>query len=630
MSKTGKDIPATAQDSVFDVSISAIADRARSLLSTHAADLSDATTRISTPANNDQALTALAAAPRDNTAAVENSLPVMSLTNHALDAHKSLQELSKQNLIIDKTGGPTDSTLARATEQSRGQSDAPQSPSVKIDFAPLDAAGANKPDFLVKKDGSIEMLNNPELSKQKNIVVNVERETGQSEPSEAQKAALSSMTGYLNDRLKLLYPEAAGHGVKIEDKQGVLPEEARREIAGKNGYSAGTGTENLSAPAQRAVQDMNRAAGNNRMTPAQASEYFPAGGDNLPRPSERREPTEQEAVAVLKDMVAAFASKGDAQPYAAIHHRSDAGWAFGRYGVTYELMSNWLDNVNVENLAELEKQGKVPKGTAARLKLMKESLKEFRKSGDASKLDPFLAKLKAGDKNQPLTTKDLAQNLMGPEVQELIANDMIRHFGSLSNDAGKIGVSMYLGREASAADLEQNKALADGYRQAALLAAGKNLTPSGEQDFASGNINKNIVSAAENSVGKAMWKDHASVVAGGRYGCAATVSEILQLAHASNADSASVTDLSDQLQRKGWTLHKLSSTKVSPGDVVYGLEPGASSSGSGHIGIAGINGIGYDNSSKEGVLKKRSTASWLTADRFGDERFVLKPPTSKK
>jgi len=136
-----------------------------------------------------------------------------------------------------------------------------------------------------------------------------------------------------------------------------------------------------------------------------------------------------------------------------------------------------------------------------------------------------------------------------------------------------------------------------------------------------------ILKHAIDGIGEALWAmtPFRNAVRGGRLGCAASVSKVLQRAGYDYAHHAGVGGLESQLMRNGWTKAPLSA--AGPGDVVMiGRSRGwRAGGGSAHVGIVGENGVVYHNSSSRGQWIKDNLQA-----RFGGgiERFVLKPPAN--
>jgi hypothetical protein len=136
-----------------------------------------------------------------------------------------------------------------------------------------------------------------------------------------------------------------------------------------------------------------------------------------------------------------------------------------------------------------------------------------------------------------------------------------------------------------------------------------------------------ILKNAIDGLGQALWSltPFKHSVRGGRLGCAASVSEVLQRSGYRYANHAGVGGLESQLMRNGWRKAPLSA--AAPGDVVVvGRSRGwRAGGGSAHVGIVGENGSVYHNSSSRGQWIKDNLQA-----RFGRgmETFVLKPPAN--
>ena len=140
-----------------------------------------------------------------------------------------------------------------------------------------------------------------------------------------------------------------------------------------------------------------------------------------------------------------------------------------------------------------------------------------------------------------------------------------------------------------------------------------------------------ILNVAKNNVNRRLWasSDFANQVKGGRLGCAASVSEVLKAAGYRYANSAGVGGMVDILRSHGWTKVPLSDSK--PGDVVYGGKPGTrwwEGGGNAHIGVVGENGQVYHNSSGRRQWVQDNLTRVFNSNRFGNERFALRPPKS--
>src|SRR5262249_38416302 len=133
-------------------------------------------------------------------------------------------------------------------------------PTVKVVYSDTEKTPGEaqiKPDFIVTKDGTVEVLNDPEQNPHKEIVIEVERDKGQvGPPTEAQQATLAALLPYLKDRIDQDFPAAKDQQLNLDDQQGLVPDSEKQAMD-----TAPTPEDSLSPPAQQQVQDMNRFGG---------------------------------------------------------------------------------------------------------------------------------------------------------------------------------------------------------------------------------------------------------------------------------------------------------------------------------------------------------------------------------
>lgn len=373
-----------------------------------------------------------------------------------------------------------------------------ESPTIRIEYE--DTGKSQKatnalPDFRVTADGKIQILNNPELNPFKEIVIEVERASGYvGLPSDAQQKALISLTTYLSERIKQSDANASNSQIDLKDQQGLLPEDTTKAID-----AAPQPEDSLPPPAQEQTQALNRldGSGSGSMSPSDANDYFP--------PSEVAPlPDESPNLSALKDLVAGFSTRGIAEPYTAVQNLGSRGFAVGRYALTAGTIFDWISGLSDEELAEIEeleittadgkkKKIKIPKDTGAKLRKVRDLLKTAKSGSGAQSSDPtglqensdesekaldqlfndpqirdftrLLVQMQQGA-NKPETAQ-INQNL-GPEMQELIASDLIMKFAKQSADPntnkvniGQVVLCMNLGKAPTADELNapQNKAL---------------------------------------------------------------------------------------------------------------------------------------------------------------------------
>ncbi|MBS1957324.1 MAG: hypothetical protein JST89_24260 [Cyanobacteria bacterium SZAS-4] len=418
------------------------------------------------------------------------------------------------NLDLSAGGSVKDFDAASNAESALSKDDA--APSLKIRYEAVsgnDASTQVDPDFIVKQDGTIEMLHNPELdlndphnASRKEIVVEVERNSGDvGSPSDAQQKALDALAIYLAARIKQDYPETSSEGVHVDDSQGLVSDSAKSAIT-----PTPTADDLLPPTTQDQVQDLNRLgdSGSGSMSPAQANDTFP-------QTDTPRTPDETDQIAAIKNEVAGFESGKSPEPYYAIADKGDpaqngSGYGIGRFGFTSDAIINWIDGLSDDDLDAMEEledkappskngkpaKGKLPKGTAAKLRKIRSLVHHKNHKADdkltdkqASDLerDPdvqnFTNLLKTAWSHADKPTKDAIDKSFDPELQEVMAGDLIHKFAVASVDkAGKVDVGeivlgLHLGHFPSADDQKRAenqdlmKASEQGYPLAVKAAA---------------------------------------------------------------------------------------------------------------------------------------------------------------
>ncbi len=466
-----------------------------------------------------------------------------------LDAGKRPDELAKSGAIKDHTKeGPA---------PNREKLAAGETPEIKVQFS--DSKGPkqnNRPDFIVNKDGSIHMMNDPEKNAHKQIVVELQRDQGQIKPTEAQQKSVDELYKYLDARLKTASPDAAANGVKLDDSQGLVSKQLEQQLKARD---AAPETKGMPDSVRKQIEDMERFRGSHggHMSRKESDNYFP----------ERTVPLqdrENQKIAAMKDVVAGFVSRGDSKPYEHVVHRGDRGWGVGRYGLTYDMMSDWLSNVDMKSLdKELQKEiqsGQLSQQDAQEIlqnmQRMKDSVAKYKQSGNDNDLDPFLKKLKTGDKNDPVTKEEI-NKYFGKQVQELAASyesgKFSKELAARNNgkvDPGELALSMMLGHVPDAQELSDpgNKRFIEAARQAYNISINRR---ENQGDIIPFSDTSNMTEAMKNAVGRALWTDYAGATQHGNLGCAITVSRILKAGGVNIGDQLAVSGVESQMRRMG-------------------------------------------------------------------------------
>lgn len=281
-----------------------------------------------------------------------------------------------------------------------------------------------KPNFVIKKDGTVEMHGDPEALNTKDIKVVIEREPGQLGPTDAQKASSDELVQYLSARLKGQNEEIKRNGVEVADSNNVLSPEAR-QAAGARAPAENSG---MSPETQQSVGNMNRYKGNGggEAPISSTNDYFPPR--DVPR-----QVNESDRQAAIKEAVAGLVNPDKAAPYETVRKSPQGDVRAGRYGFSGKQISNWLDSLgdplDQATIDKLIKEGKLPKGFTV----------------------ASVAKLKAmGDKMQKGEAPSKEEMGMLPkDMQEKMATDMVESYkGKVGDNPGDIAAAMLSGKPA--------------------------------------------------------------------------------------------------------------------------------------------------------------------------------------
>jgi len=134
----------------------------------------------------------------------------------------------------------------------------------------------------------------------------------------------------------------------------------------------------------------------------------------------------------------------------------------------------------------------------------------------------------------------------------------------------------------------------------------------GSQGAADGSA-ATIAQNAQNDLGQKLWGNYAKDTVNGEYGCAASVSKVLEDSGYSYADSPVVYTLQQQLKNQGWTP----TNTPEPGDVVFGYrtDPSNSTGSGAHTGIVGPDDTVYNNVSPGETWQQTPLSDW-NSDKF--------------
>ncbi len=466
------------------------------------------------------------------------------------DSSKKIAEMSNNGAIVDRTSAVTD--------QSEKARLAPgETPTIKVSYNNDSTTG--KPDFLIKKDGTVEMFSNPQQTNQKEIVVQFEKDGQNFDLTDAQKAAGAKFYDYLQSQLKAQFPQAAADAFKVEDQQNLLrstdiPKEVKQNLDSKAGVNPSSGLPENAGPT---IRDTNRISRGGATSDVRRSDV------NEMTPPAQRIPNEADRMAAMKDTVASYVTRGEAKPYEHVSKRGERGWGVGRYGMDYKQVSNWLSGLTDEQIQELIKQGKLSPQAAEKLQKMRDSILKAKASGKDTDLHPFLKQMKDGTGTAE-EMKAGVKEFLPDKVQELAASDQIAKIsGELSADQikrgekpsvdpGQVALSFVLGRNVGKEEFEGNpdyKQFVESARQAYRLQEQARLQSG---DIINVENMSQVGQALNKMVGMQFWREAAGATEYGNKGCAIAVTRALQSMGVKIGTHLDVTGTAQDMRQRGW------------------------------------------------------------------------------
>lgn len=600
------------------------------------------------------------------------------------DSAKSVSDLLKETSLKGKF--VAHDTQPAADDKDRVADKLQQGETPKISIAYNEAAtqGSSKtqPDFIVKEDGTIVVVNNPEKNPDREIIIQVEKsqknaslmgaeaDGKESGMPEAQQQSLLGLSSYMAERITLNpeYVKLSSGKLEIDDKNNLL-----KELAEKNQKPELKMPE--IPPVPPAVEKISDAM--NGIRNGGGSGSFDRGSINDATSGPRTVPPafdELPPVQAMKETLAAMFKPDEKEPYQTVRRDTNSGYRVGRYGMSGRNAGNWLgmllamdpelaailgDPPDYSKLQEYLKkhpdkaknlQAKMDtamkqgmQGLAGQEKVKKEFGEKFNDPEFSQGFSEFVGKL--GDSNTPQSEIEAGMKTYLPEeLQETMNQQLVENYAKqivgdknpdhiTPEDAGKIGLAMLMGRVPTEAEFNNPnyKAYTEATQNFYQLARAGQFGPG---PIIVTEHNRKLVAAARGNVGEALWAQSpwAGVCEGGNLGCAASVSMVLKELGVRVTGSASVVELSNQLAAAGYDRIPITSmSQYRPGDVVYGAT-GGGGGGNGHIGIIGEVTNGqvwqYDNSSSTGQWTHHTVqqgGSFVPGGRFGQgELFVMR------
>lgn len=409
------------------------------------------------------------------------------LPNVVIHASINADRLDSRSSITDLISGKSvDSTRLRELDSKPRGDGMP--PSVKVELQDLNGQSKTKPDFIIHKNGQIEVLSDPEKTGAKSVTVQVERSENQLEPNKLQQRSVDKLVTYINDRVHANYPDMDKRGLVIEDNQGLVSDATRKSL------SKSSDDTKFSTETENAINSAGRfSGGRGVISHEQLEQYVPDRG--VPRQLD-----ESEMTAAMKDAVASMFAPDKNEPYTTVRQRGDGDYAIGRYGLSSRLIANWLEKElgnppDPNKIDELVKAGK----------LSKEFAEQLRKGDFAQNFARFIEQLKSGDQ---APSKEQLKMFLPKELQEEIATTVISGLSKqLDGDAGKVSLAMQLGHVPEGAELSDpnNKRYMDAAQRYFGLATAKELTQPGEKiEWNGGSPNGNLIAETARRTAESM------------------------------------------------------------------------------------------------------------------------------
>lgn len=396
--------------------------------------------------------------------------------SRVLDPRTSAAQLVREGVFIDKTtkrehdfnltdsneGSAPDGNVANRSDNVASEARMRPISRITVLSSNAHSSPSKTPDFVVRADGEIIMLRNPDTSNSGNITIQVE-ETGLQMRS-AQKRNLDGLVTYLAERMMKSTGDGQRSGSIVDREHLSNPE--LKNILNLAEHDTATNTLNFSAApgesgsyggsSSTAVGDTDSYSGGSSTAPR----YSSSSSDTSWRDSGHSGTTnEDQSIAdstlsdnafksAVKDVVAFMNDATGPQRYDLVTQTSKNEYEVGPYNIGYEKILDWLQALlgNPPDLSKLDEL--VKKGL-----LSKDMIEKIKSRG----FENFVKGLKTGI----MPSADQAKTYLPRAVQELIADCMIEKFATQFKsgnhaDVGKVALSLELGHAATPDELMQN------------------------------------------------------------------------------------------------------------------------------------------------------------------------------
>lgn len=414
--------------------------------------------------------------------------PTGASGNVTIDNLESEAESSTSADPPVRDDGSINSSMTAAQLVELGLFKSPEAPVENLDYEPLADGKAPRvevkyqnadpdaetqvPNFVVKRDGTIEMLVNPDgPPPPASIIVELERgDQATDPPSKEQQTVTDKLVTYLAERITDQYGDVLNEietndgsikAVPISDRQGLVTAEVKQKFGMDLPPEVleGEGSDLPSIPddVQTTSNNMNRMAssgGGNMSVPADTpaghvpGDGVQAGFDRLVPPRTVPQlPDETDQMAALKDTVAAIFNPDKENPYQTIRQNPAGEYQLGRYGLSQENMYNWISYLSPELLALL---GDPPDWS--KLKDNPELMKKFQEAmkKGLQKYAEDLRKKAADDGDEPPEIADKIDDLAGQFDDAEFAQgftDLVANMDGQGEEIDTAAIEKYLSPE---------------------------------------------------------------------------------------------------------------------------------------------------------------------------------------
>jgi hypothetical protein len=400
----------------------------------------------------------------------------------------------------------------------------------------VEASEKHRADFLIKADGTVQLLNNAYSAAQdkSNLVIAVEKPTD-NESAIAQKQTVNAFIDQYAS--KFLLSRNDGGVIAVNDKEKVLSDELKNLLTTPDETGEVFGAEE-----GRKFQDFNRAL-------APALDGTASEGTITKEATQRMfrgataTPGDNETSHTVKDVLAFTYSQGKENSESHISTAKNGTILLGTYGLTFKKISDWLlvDELGIPKNnrwkdAEDDEIAEIIKEYAGWANVPTNFKKVFASKSGRKRLAAFLDKLDKLGHGEKLSAKEMAslrqdmKELLPKDLQSKIASDLIKKYDVATgghHDAGKIALMWALdGKNPQAGKSYQ--ALEQGAKNVANISKARAQNPDQDLSFVNeaSKSNDGTPAPSKLSLGKAAERVANRMHRTGR--CAAGVQYALQ------------------------------------------------------------------------------------------------------